>query len=69
MCAEKSVNKNNFKIDNKTIKFVESALSNYHKEEIIDEVYRLLPDIEEMIHLITNMRKWTFCNVEFKNEY
>lgn len=69
VCAEETISLNYNRIANKTIKFVDRAFSNYLKDEIVDEVYPLLPDIEEIMHIITNMRKWAFNSYEFKNEY
>lgn len=69
VCSEESINLEVNKIANRTIKFVDRAFSNYLKDEIVDEVYPLLPDIEEILHLITNLRKWAFSTSEFKNEY
>lgn len=66
-CAEVSTNTN--KISNETIKFVDRAFSNYLKDEIVDEIYPLLPDIEEIMQIISNLRKWTFTTDEFKIEY
>lgn len=68
-CSEESVSLGNNNIANQTVKFVDRAFSNYLKDEIVDEVYPLLPDIEEILHLITNMRKWAFSASEFKDGY
>jgi len=68
-CAEETANFNRGKISNETIKFVDRAFSNYLKDEIIDEIYPLLPDIEEIFQIISNLRKWSFSTNEFKEEY
>jgi len=69
VCAEETVQKNSIKISNQTVKFVDRAFSNYLKDEIVDEVYPLLPDIEEILQIISNLRKWAFSASEFKTEY
>ncbi|MBX7109297.1 MAG: hypothetical protein K1X61_11675 [Chitinophagales bacterium] len=69
VCAEETANFNRFKIANQTIKFVDRAFSNYLKDEIVDEVYPILPDIEEILQIISNLRKWAFSAEEFKREY
>ena len=43
--------------------------SNYLKDEIVDELTPLLPDIEEIFQIISNLRKQAFTIEEFKNEY
>jgi len=69
VCAEETANFNAQKISNETIKFVDRAFSNYLKDEIVDEIYPLLPDIEEILQIISNLRKWAFSTSEFKAEY
>lgn len=68
-CCEETVNLKRDKISNETIKFVDRAFSNYLKDEIVDELTPLLPDIEEILQIISNLRKWSFSITEFKNEY
>lgn len=69
VCAEETANFNRKQISNETIKFVDRAFSNYMKDEIVDEIYPLLPDIEEVLQIISNLRKWKFSIAEFKKEY
>ena len=69
VCAEETLNANRSKIGNKTIKFVDRSFSNYLKDEIVDEIFPLLPDIEEIFQIISNLRKWSFTSEEFKKEY
>lgn len=47
-CAEETFNKNKDYIKEPNIKFVDRAFSNYLKDEIIDEVFPLLPEIEQI---------------------
>lgn len=68
-CAEETIGFGRSKISNETIKFVDRAFSNYLKDEIVDEIYPLLPDIEEVFQIISNLRKWSFSTAEFKDEY
>ncbi len=51
------------------IKHVDRAFSNYLKNEIRDEIFPLLPDIECIFQIISNMRKWIFNVNEFISEY
>ncbi len=69
VCAEETASFNRGKITNETIKYVDRAFSNYLKDEIVDEIYPLLPDIEEILQIISNLRKQSFSTSEFKKEY
>jgi hypothetical protein len=69
VCAEETVAFGRNKIANETIKYVDRAFSNYLKDEIVDEIYPILPDIEEILQIISNLRKWLFRSEEFKREY
>ncbi len=69
VCSEETINRNASKISNDTVKFVDRAFSNYLKDEIVDELTPLLPDIEEIFQIISNLRKQAFTIEEFKNEY
>jgi hypothetical protein len=68
-CAEESLNKNLPFISERTIKFVDRAFSNYLRDEIVDEVFPVLPEIEEYLQIFANIRKWNFNIQEFTNEY
>lgn len=67
-CAEGTFYHNQ-KITNETIKYVDRAFSNYLRDEIVDEIFPLLPDIEIILQIISNLRKWAFSSYEFKSEY
>lgn len=69
VCAEETVGFNRNKIANQTIKYVDRAFSNYLRDEIVDEIFPILPDIEEILQIISNLRKWLFRVDEFKKEY
>ena len=68
-CAEEALRKQKNDIQEATIKFVDRAFSNYLKDEIIDEVFPLLPEIEKIMQIISNIRKWNFSCGEFEHEY
>lgn len=68
-CCYETVNKNDLYIKNGTIKFEDRAFSNYLKDEIKDEVFPLLPDIEIIFQVLSNLRKWNFSVNEFITEY
>ena len=63
--AEALLNKQNL-IYPTTVKKVDRAFSNYLKSEIIDEVHAILPDIDNIFQVISQIRKWNFSISEFK---
>ena len=69
VCCEETMNLKRNKISNETIQFVDRAFSNYLKEEIVDELTPLLPEITEILQIISNIRKQIFGTAEFKSEY
>lgn len=71
VCAEETSNssKSNIKISAATTKFADRAFSNYLKDEIIDEIYPILPEIDTIFQIITNIRKPIFSVDEFREEY
>lgn len=69
VCCEETLNLGKSKITNETIQFVDRAFSNYLRDEIVDELTPLLPDIEEVLQIISNIRKQSFSTTEFIAEY
>lgn len=68
-CAEESLGQNYKFIGEKNIKFVDRAFSNYLRDEIVDEVFPILPEIETYFQIFSNIRKWNFTIDEFTKEY
>lgn len=68
-CAEETKAKGLPFISESIIKFVDRAFSNYLRDEIVDEVFPVLPEIEEYLQIFANIRKWNFNIQEFTNEY
>lgn len=68
-CCKQALEDNVQKINNNIIKKVDKAFSNYLKEEIIDEVHAILPEIEHIFSIISQIRKWNFTVKEFKDTY
>jgi hypothetical protein len=69
VCAEETSNKKLPKIPASTLKYADRAFSNYLKDEIVDEIYPILPEIDTIFDIITNVRKWNFSVDEFTQEY
>lgn len=68
-CCSETTNKGDKFIQNGTIKYEDRAFSNYLKDEIKDEIYPLLPDIENIFQVLSNLRKWNFGVNEFIAEF
>jgi len=68
-CAEETYNKGFQFIKEANIKHVDRAFSNYLRDEIVDEVFPVLPEIEQYLQIFANIRKWNFNLQEFTNEY
>lgn len=69
VCAEDTLTQGYKQIHPKTIKFVDKAFSNYLRDEIVDEIHALLPDINNILQIISQIRKQTFTVTEFKEVY
>lgn len=68
-CCAEAMKENKYSISASTIKKVDREFSNYLKREITDEIYPLIPEIEEVFQIISCLRKWNFKISEFENEY
>lgn len=68
-CCAETVTKGDAFITNGTIKYEDRAFSNYMKDEVKDEIFPLLPDIENIFQVLSNLRKWNFSVNEFIREY
>lgn len=69
VCAEDTLMQGYNYIHPNTIKFVDKAFSNYLKDEIVDEIHALLPDINNIFQIISQIRKQSFSIAEFKEAY
>lgn len=68
-CAEETFEKQKNFIKADEIKFVDRAFSNYLRDEIVDEVFPILPEITHILQIFSNIRKWNFSINEFNKEY
>tara|TARA_B110001454_G_scaffold76957_1_gene74531 strand:- start:5970 stop:7397 length:1428 start_codon:yes stop_codon:yes gene_type:complete len=68
-CADEALIENKTKINPGIVKKVDKAFSNYLKEELIDEIHGVLPDIKEILMVISEIRKWNFTIEEFKEQF
>lgn len=51
------------------VKKVDKGFSNYLKNELVDEIHGVLPDILEIFGVISEIRKWVFSIDEFREIY
>lgn len=68
-CATRALSENHTFIMPEDLKWADKAFSNYLKEEIVDEIYAIMPDIEIIFSIISQMRKQIFTQNEFKDLY
>lgn len=69
VCSAQALSENKSKIHPKLVKKVDKGFSNYMKEEIVDEIHSLLPEIDKIFSIISQIRKWNFTIKEFKDTY
>ena len=56
-------------VDPKIVREVDNEFSEYMKNEIIDEIYAVLPEYEEIFSILSLIRKQTFNPSEFVERY
>jgi len=69
VCADESLGRKNELIRSETILYVDRAFSNYLRDEIVDEIFPLLPEIEEIFQIMSNIGKKEFKYTDFIREY
>ena len=69
VCCTQALSEGYSKVHPMTVKKVDKGFSNYMKDEIIDEVYALFPEINEIFSIISQIRKWNFSIEDFKKTY
>ena len=74
-CADDAIKNNHYNgegdtlIFPKNVKKVDKAFSNYLRNELVDEIHAVLPDIQEIFAIISEIRKWNFSIQEFRSTY
>lgn len=68
-CCKIALEKGEHHITNQTVKDVDREFSNYLKSEIVDEIYPILPEIDEIFNILSKMRKQLFKPEEFISCY
>ncbi|MEN2426779.1 P-loop ATPase, Sll1717 family [Chromobacterium vaccinii] len=64
-CAENTP-VNFSRISAKTVKDSDKAFSNYLKRELVDEIHGVIPDIQSILDIISQIRKQAFSEAEFR---
>lgn len=67
-CAE-AASESDGVIRRRTIRDVDTAFSNYLKDELRDELFAILPDISIIFDVISQIGKWNFTHSEFERAY
>lgn len=67
-CAE-SVSESTTRIPAETVKKVDKTFSSYLKRELIDEIHGVIPDISAVLDVLSQMRKQTFSEKDFRITY
>jgi hypothetical protein len=52
-----------------TVRTVDKAFSNYLRDEFVDEIHAVLPDINEILEILSQLRKQTMAINEFRLAY
>lgn len=68
-CANQALVNDSFLIRPGLIKNADNEFSEYMKNEIIDEMYAVLPEYEDIFAILSLIRKQTFNPVEFVEKY
>ena len=68
-CAHETLAQGKEKVSASTVKKVDKAFSNYLRNELIDEMHGILPDVQEVFAILSEIRKWVFSIEEFKTLY
>ena len=68
-CSKQVLANNGFLVNQQIIKYADSDFSEYMRHEIIDEIYAVLPEYDEVFALLSLIRKQTFAPHEFVERY
>lgn len=68
-CSKSTLNTNKLQITSEIVKTVDDGFSNYLRDEIIDEVHSVMPEINEVFEILSQIRKQTFSPKEFVDMY
>lgn len=69
VCAESQLANGGGRIDEKTVSNADKAYSNYLKSELVDEIHGIIPDINQVFTVLSQIRKWILTTDEFISIY
>lgn len=68
-CSSEVLNKRLKKISPRIVVKADNAFSNFFRSELEDEIHGVLPEIGEVLNIISQLKKQTFRYEEFKEQY
>lgn len=68
-CASRALATNQRRITAQIVSEVDTAYSNYLKDELTDELFAILPNITEIFDSLTQIGKWNFSYQDFEKSY
>ncbi len=68
-CSELAIDKKEMQITSTIVKEVDDNFSDYLRDEIIDECHSVMPEINEVFEILSQIRKQTFSTQEFIDTY
>lgn len=68
-CASLQLERSSARISVPTIREADKSYSNYLRNELIDEMHGLVPEISGVFRVISQIRKWNFSVEEFREAY
>lgn len=68
-CSKSAVSSNEPRVTPKIVKSVDDGFSDYLRDEMIDEVHAVIPEISEVLEILSQIRKQTFSPKEFIDMY
>lgn len=69
VCAEMQLRKQGGRISPEAIRDADKSYSNYLKDELVDEIHGLIPDISSIFSIMSQIRKWILDTEEFIDVY
>lgn len=68
-CAVRALASGDGRISSEIIHSVDTAFSSYLKEELRDEIFAIIPEINSVFDAMTQVGKWNFSYSEFQHAY
>ena len=68
-CAKQVLENNKALVNQQIIRLADSEFSEYMRNEIIDEIYSVLPEYNDVFSILSQIRKQTFDPQEFVDKY